>query len=219
MSQDDYFPLLLRKTIHKLSDLKMCFRFDHFIHLSLIHILRLKAENYSDIIWNNGSTDSINDIVKEGINYYQAKDKDGCSLISNSVGILFDPDIELKLNYSKEQNICSDEFIELSIDGHEDVIWQNGTNSKIQFVNNSGIFYGKIIGKCREHYSDTVVVNKNTYVSPPIINAVQIPINSNTTIQSNSNFTNWYESKEDPNPIFTGPMFSTPCLLYTSRCV
>jgi hypothetical protein len=175
--------------------------------------VRLKAENYSDIIWNNGSTDSINDIVKEGINYYRAKDKDGCSLISNSVGILFDPDIELKLNYSKEQNICSDEFIELSIDGHEDVIWQNGTNSKIQFVNNSGIFYGKIIGKCREHYSDTVVVNKNTYVSPPIINAVQIPINSNTTIQSNSNFTNWYESKEDPNPIFTGPMFSTPKLV------
>ena len=58
-----------------------------------------------------------------------------------------------------------------------------------------------------------VVVNKNTYVSPPIINAVQIPINSNTTIQSNSNFTNWYESKEDPNPIFTGPMFSTPKLV------
>ena len=174
--------------------------------------VKLNAENFSDIIWNDGRTSPTNDIDKEGIYYYQAKDKDGCSLISNSVGILFDPDIDLKLNYSNEQNICSDEFIELSIDGHDDVIWQNGTNSKIQFVNNSGIYFGKIIGKCREHYSDTLTVNKNSHVSPPIINPVQIPINSNTTIQSSTNFTNWYETKEDPLPIFTGPIFSTPKL-------
>ena len=172
----------------------------------------LTAEDVSFIEWNNGVKERVNSVSSEGIYFYTSTDDKGCNVISKSVAVIYNPDRFPKLNFSNEYNLCTDEFIELKVEGYPSVQWQDGSISSSLFVNKTGLYFGKVKGECRDFYSDSLIVRHNDFVDEPIIPRVEIVKGSSAILQSNQLRTNWYETETDPTAIYTGNRFVTPVL-------
>lgn len=175
--------------------------------------LELKTiKRYSQINWSNGIAADFIYVKESGVYFCSAKDELDCDVISAPVFVEKDPDEHPLLNYSGSVHLCFEDEIILNSSGYKNILWSNNIISDELRVSQSGFYFGKAKGVCKEYNTDTLVLKKFSEINPPLIRDTIITAPSSINLSSDSEQTYWYYSASQSQAIYSGKIYVTPVI-------
>lgn len=164
---------------------------------------------YDQLQWNTGDVKDTIKIHQTGSYFYKAVNKFNCPIVSENTTLIIDPQEKPRLNYHGELILCDGEEIELRVAGYEELEWNNGSSDPFIKVLNSGKYYAKYPGICKDFWTDTIEVKIANAVEPPIVLADTLKGPDKAILESQSINTLWYNSKEENIPLHEGATYET----------
>ena len=116
--------------------------------------------NFSEYLWNTGSTDSTIEISSTGIFWVQVIDDFGC-IATDSIQIYSLPDPNTMLNLGADTTLCMNDTLILSPgSGFVNYLWQDGSTDSIFLVTTPGQYYVSVSNDCGEA-NDTIHISES----------------------------------------------------------
>lgn len=168
-------------------------------------------DGYDTYTWSNGANDQIIEISEVG--WYQAAMRTSECIIYTT---FFEVTEELQLTQEEilpeiDFVLCEGDNVKLSAYPGISYEWSNGESSRVIEVMESGIYHVTVNTNCNSYVSDGIRVEVAESIMPIVENDTVFFGESATLIGDSENL-NWYQNKNDLEPLFSGMSFETPML-------
>ncbi len=171
-------------------------------------ILPLEYYNFN---WSNGSTEASTWINEPGLYNVEFEDN-GCLIRSSYFEVTEEKDLKAK-DILPKINIVACKGDVVKLESYPGILydWSTGENTPIIDVVESGIYNVSMSTNCNDYISEdneVLFVDHNS----PIAENDTIKAGEMATLIGENDELNWYQNKNDPEPIFIGSEFVTPPL-------
>jgi hypothetical protein len=168
-------------------------------------------EGYDSYLWSNGLTEKTISIDETGW-YSGTFEKDGCTNRSSYFEVTEDSMFnQMDILPFKDQIVCEGDVIKLFAAPGVSYEWSSGEKERIINIAESGIYKVTVNTNCDTYISDSVEI-VFTEVNIPLVKNDTVMIGESAILEGDSETINWYQDKNDLEPIAKGINFITPKL-------
>jgi len=164
---------------------------------------------FENVNWSNGATTSNIWISEPG--WYNVEFEDGgCLVRSSYFEVREEEDLDANDVLAERRIVaCQGDIIELESYPGTNYYWSTGDTSRIIEVSASGVYNLELTTNCNNFISNDVDIFFANNQTPFVENDSILEGNS-ATFTGSSESTNWYQNKNDIEPLDTGIEFTTP---------
>lgn len=172
-------------------------------------ILVALSEEFENVNWSNGDSGVSTWIKEEG--WYEVTFEDSGCLTRSSYFEVTEENVLEPSDVLAAANIaaCEGDIVELEAHPGTGYFWSNEATSQTIDVVESGVYNVILSTNCDNYTSEDV----NVYfaeVVPPIVENDSVMLGENALFIGDNENLNWYQDKNDLEPIATGSTFESP---------
>ncbi len=173
------------------------------------------SEIFNTYLWNTGDTTATISAVNAGNYKVTVTNSDGCTAVSNSISVTFNPIQIPIITALGDTTFCTGGDVLLSSSQASSYLWNTGETTQSIAVSQSGQYRVAAQGLCE--IFNSAPININVLAAPlPVVTPDTILAGESATLIAAGDQVTWYATETEQNSIAVNDTLVTPALTQTT---